>query len=83
MAGSPFYIPVLLGLGAQALSINTGSISQVRRLISGVALRETVELVKRVKTCESAEETEHLLRKYYSENWAHLFPSGLLSTKHR
>lgn len=83
MAGSPFYVPVLIGLGARELSMNVNSITHIRRLVSGISVNETVSLVERIKICQTAAETEDVLREYYSENWSGLFPSGLLNTKHR
>lgn len=83
MAGSPFYVPLLIGLGARELSMNVNSIPQIRRLISGITLKNSVGLVEMAKSCETAEETEQLLRKYYLDNWSGLFPAGLLNSKHR
>src|SRR6476620_2766422 len=40
MAGSPYYVPVLIGLGARQLSMNANSVAKVRRLISGIAFEE-------------------------------------------
>ncbi len=83
MAGSPFYVPVLIGLGARELSMNVNSIAQVRHLIAGITVNECVALVERIKPSETADETEHLLREAYLKNWNSLFPPGLLNTKHR
>jgi phosphotransferase system enzyme I (PtsI) len=83
MAGSPFYVPVLIGLGARDLSINTNSIRPVIKLISGIAAGDAAALVNSLKSCETAGETELKLREYYQENWNNLFPPGLVSSKHR
>ena len=83
MAGSPFYVPVLIGLGVRELSMNVTSITQVRRLVSGITLADSVALIESIKTAETADQTEHLLREFYLENWNHLFPPGLLDSKHR
>ncbi len=83
MAGSAFYVPLLIGLGARELSMNVNSIHQIRRLISGISLSHLNELIERVKTCETADETETVLREHYLANWADLFPPGLLNSKHR
>ncbi|HVF46528.1 MAG TPA: phosphoenolpyruvate--protein phosphotransferase [Pyrinomonadaceae bacterium] len=83
MAGSPFYVPVLIGLGARELSMNVTSITQVRRLIGGINAGDAARLVESVRSSETVEETESLLRKYYLENWGALFPPGLLEVKHR
>lgn len=83
MAGSPFYVPVLIGLGARELSLNVTSIAQVRRLIGGINAAAAVRLVEKVRASETAEDTETLLRDYYLENWGELFPPGLLEIRHR
>lgn len=83
IAGSPFYVPVLIGLGVRELSMNVNSISQVRRLVSGVTLGETIALAESIKGCETSHQTEHILREFYRENWSSLFPANLLNEKHR
>ncbi len=83
MAGSPFYVPVLIGLGAGDLSINTNSIRPVIKLISGISTSDAAILVNSLKSSETAGETELKLREYYQENWNSLFPPGLVSSKHR
>jgi phosphoenolpyruvate-protein phosphotransferase (PTS system enzyme I) len=79
MAGSPFYVPVLIGLGARELSMNVNSIPRVRRIISGIAFEEAKKLVDRIKKCRVATEAEQTLSTHISENWAHLFPVELVS----
>jgi phosphoenolpyruvate-protein kinase (PTS system EI component) len=83
MAGSPFYVPLLLGLGARELSMNINSIHRVRRLVSGITLDECRSLVQAVKEFKTSEDTEDFLRKYYKKNWSSLFPPGLLEARHR
>lgn len=83
MAGSPFYVPVLIGIGARELSMNINSIKQIRHLISGITLNMTSELAANIAACETSEETEEILRSFYKKHWAELFPQGLLDAKHR
>jgi phosphotransferase system enzyme I (PtsI) len=83
MAGSPFYVPVLLGLGARDLSMNVNSIQPVRQLIAGISISDTITLVKQISMLGTADEIENCLREYYLENWSSLFMSGLLSVRHR
>jgi len=73
MAGSPFYIPILLGLGATELSMNVNSITRIRRVITGIAYEETRELRDRVLTCSTIEEVESTARAFVLERWSHLF----------
>ncbi len=83
MAGSPFYVPVLIGLGARELSMNVNSIKQIRHLISGITVDRATELAAKIAHCETSEETEGILRSFYTQHWADLFPQGLLDAKHR
>jgi phosphoenolpyruvate-protein kinase (PTS system EI component) len=78
MAGSPFYAPILLGLGARSLSMNVHSIPQVRRLLTGVTIEDCRILVNSVRACETADDAEKLLQNYYAKEWADLFPPGFV-----
>jgi phosphotransferase system enzyme I (PtsI) len=74
MAGSPFYAPILIGLGAKELSMNVNSIQRVRKVITGVAFEETREIVKKIESCKTAEAVEMAARQHIREKWAHLYP---------
>ena len=78
MAGSPFYTPLLIGLGAIDFSMNLHSIAGVHKLISGISYTETLELVKTIESAETASEIEDLLVIYYQTHWSHLFPTELM-----
>ena len=78
MAGSPFYIPILVGLGATELSMNVNSITRVRRVIAGVAYEETRELRDRVLECATVESVESTAREFFTERWGHLFDTESL-----
>jgi phosphotransferase system enzyme I (PtsI) len=83
MAGSAFYVPLLIGLGARELSMNLNSIQPIRNLISSITIADAVELAELVKTSTTAEATEQILRTYYLTHWDDLFPPGLLDRRHR
>ncbi|MEO5859767.1 MAG: phosphoenolpyruvate--protein phosphotransferase [Pyrinomonadaceae bacterium] len=78
MAGSPFYVPILLGLGATELSMNVNSITRVRRVIMGVAYEEARELRDRVLECPTVEAVESTARRFVAERWGHLFDAESL-----
>ncbi len=78
MAGSPFYTPLLLGLGATNLSMNLHSIAGVQRLISEISFSETSELVESIKSSETAADVEAKLLLFYRERWPDLFPAELI-----
>jgi phosphoenolpyruvate-protein phosphotransferase (PTS system enzyme I) len=75
MAGSPFYTPVLVGLGATDLSMNFGSISHVRRIVAGIAYDEARDLVKKIDKCVTTDEIEETVRTAIRTKWSHLYPS--------
>jgi len=74
MAGSPFYIPVLLGLGATELSMNPNSIGRSRTFINGIAAEECRKLVQVLGEARTVEEVEEIAAGHIRTNWAHLFP---------
>lgn len=85
MAGSPFYTPLLIGLGARDLSMNLHSIGQVRQLVSGISHADTLELVRQVEHLETSAEIEEFLIRFYRDRWRSLFSDGILrhnSDKH-
>ncbi len=83
MAGSPVYVPILLGLGATELSMNVHSMPRVRRLVSKIALEETKELALKLEICRTADEVEITVGEFYREKWAHLFPSDIFPAKRK
>ena len=78
MAGSPFYAPVLIGLGATELSMNPGSIEAVSRVVAGIAFDEARQLVSEIKILTTADEVEAVVKATAETKWAHLFYSGFL-----
>ncbi|MBA2378013.1 MAG: phosphoenolpyruvate--protein phosphotransferase [Blastocatellia bacterium] len=76
MAGSPFYTPILIGLGATDLSMNANSISRVRRVIAGLAFDEARELMKKVEECKTSEDIETELTSAILSRWQHLYPAN-------
>lgn len=80
MAGSPYYVPVLIGLGATELSMNVHSVPKVRRIVSGIAAEEARALVAEIEPCRTVEEVEQIVADRISRNWAHLFPQNFSFT---
>ena len=72
MAGSPFYLPLLIGMGATELSMNVNSILRVRKVISGIAYQETIGLAAEVGKCKTADEIEDVLERHIDAKWLHL-----------
>lgn len=70
MAGEPLYVPILLGLDLDELSMNAYAIPRVKKIIRGIGHSYCKELVQEVLTKDSAKESEALVRKEMSR----LFP---------
>ncbi|MCS6873406.1 MAG: phosphoenolpyruvate--protein phosphotransferase [Pyrinomonadaceae bacterium] len=75
MAGSPVYVPILVGLGATRLSMNVNSIARIRHFISNIAYEEAYEVARKVLQAKSADEAEEIVHRKFTQNWRHLFPS--------
>lgn len=78
MAGSSYYAPILIGLGATRLSMNVNSIAKVRNIISGIASEETRDLIKIIEQCRTVEHIEECVHEYVLKHWSHLFPADFL-----
>ncbi|MEJ7623093.1 MAG: phosphoenolpyruvate--protein phosphotransferase [Pyrinomonadaceae bacterium] len=78
MAGSPFYVPVLLGLGARELSINVNSVAQITGLIRSLDMSNCEELVAEIEAFTTAGDTEAFLRSSYATGWPSIVTTELL-----
>ena len=72
MAGSPFYLPLLLGLGAKTLSMKPRSLTNAMKAISQIDLVKCNELAELSLKMSTADEVEDLLRKQILSEWPHL-----------
>ncbi len=81
MAGSPVYVAILIGLGANELSMNVNSIPRVRRTISHIAYEEAKEITDHFESCVTAEEVEDFVRESFLRKWSHLFSTDILPPK--
>jgi len=78
MAGSPFYAPVLLGLGAREFSMNLKSIPAIRQLLSSISVQEAQDLVADISSLDTADKIENYLRSHYMANWKSYFPADFI-----
>jgi phosphotransferase system enzyme I (PtsI) len=83
MAGSPFYTPLLIGLGATELSMNVNSVARVRRVIRGIAYKDTVPLVEQMDKCTSAEESLTVMKHALKAKWSDLIPPDMVNSRGR
>jgi phosphotransferase system enzyme I (PtsI) len=63
MAGEPLYVPIMLGLDLDEVSMNAYVIPRVKKIIRGLGHSYCRDLVKEILLKESAKDSEHLLRK--------------------
>lgn len=82
MAGSRFYLPLLVGLGADSLSMNVNSIKQISRIVAGISYKGTQILAENVIKCRTSNEVEDAIRSFISENLSHLYPRDFLKSTH-
>ncbi len=62
MAGEPNYLPILLGLGFDELSMNAVSIPKVKKILRRCSRREAEEMVKQALSFATATEVEDYLQ---------------------
>ena len=70
MAGDPLYIPVLLGLGVEELSMNPNSIPVVKRVIRMTSLGEATKIANQALALATVEE----VNEYVNNEMDHRFP---------
>jgi phosphoenolpyruvate-protein phosphotransferase (PTS system enzyme I) len=70
MAGEPLYVPILLGLDLDELSMNAYAIPRVKKIIRGLRHSYCKSLVAEILAKDSPKESELLVRK----EMARLFP---------
>jgi phosphotransferase system enzyme I (PtsI) len=63
MAGEPLYVPILLGLGLDELSMNAYIIPKVKKIIRGLTHRYCIDLAKEILLKDTARESEYFLKK--------------------
>jgi phosphotransferase system enzyme I (PtsI) len=73
MAGEPRYLPILLGLGFDELSMNAVSLLRVKKILRRCSKTDAEQLVATALTLPTAREVEKFIQKEISE----LFPDGL------
>ncbi len=69
MAGSPFYIPLLLGLDFTSFSMNVYSIESVRELVRSISVDESTVMTRQILEVHTASEAETLLAAFHREHF--------------
>jgi phosphotransferase system enzyme I (PtsI) len=62
MAGDPLYLPLLLGLGFDELSMSPPSIPRVKQILRRCSMTEAIELANKSLTFATSEEVEFFLK---------------------
>lgn len=73
MAGDPTYLPILLGLGFDELSMNAVSIPRVKKILRRCAKADTERLVARALSFATAEEVESYVKSEIAAHYADSF----------
>ncbi|MBI5656664.1 MAG: phosphoenolpyruvate--protein phosphotransferase, partial [Geobacter sp.] len=73
MAGEPDYLPILLGLGFDELSMNGISIPRVKRILRRCNRTDAEQLVQRALSLSTAEEIESFLKAEITAHYADSF----------
>ncbi|MEW6673573.1 MAG: phosphoenolpyruvate--protein phosphotransferase [Thermodesulfobacteriota bacterium] len=76
MAGDPAYIPILLGLGLDELSMNPQSIPTVKSMIRSLKLKDARQFVKEVLKQATAADIEKMVQDVYGGVLSDMIYSG-------
>jgi phosphotransferase system enzyme I (PtsI) len=74
MAGEALYVPILLGLDLDELSMNPYSIPRAKKVMRGLSHSYCKELLEELLTKDSAKEGDYLLRKEMTRFFPEDFP---------
>lgn len=78
MASTPVYAVLLVGLGANDLSMTPILIPRVSRVLCAIDSREAQTIAADCLECGTADEVEDLVRERFGSRWPDLFPSEAL-----
>jgi phosphotransferase system enzyme I (PtsI) len=76
MAGEPLYIPILLGLGLDELSMNPMSIPRVKRIIRMTSYKKSKEFLDKILTLKTTVEVNSYVRKEMVEMFSDSFKTN-------
>lgn len=63
MAGEPYAVPLLLGMGLDEFSMSATQILEARRMVNGLSKEAASELAKEALACSTADEVLELVKK--------------------
>jgi phosphotransferase system enzyme I (PtsI) len=69
MAGDPIAVPILIGLGIDALSVSSYSLPRIKKIIRGIEFSVAKTLADKCLKLETEEEIQELVKKFYSNHF--------------
>ncbi len=70
MAGDPLCVPILLGLGLDALSMNPRSIPLIKKIVRALSIDQSCKDLEKIKTLHTAD----AVQQYLTERTGGMFP---------
>lgn len=80
MAGKPLYIPLLVGLGIDSLSMTAQSIPRVKKMVRAISAKEAEKIAEEVFNFDTASEIEYYLTEKIKEKWPNAFSKDMMGT---
>ena len=81
MAGDPFYVLPLLGMGVHSLSMSAASIPQIKRVVRSTTIQEARDVLGRLLDLHTAQEVDYELHRHMLEHYAHLLVSHVAESE--
>ena len=76
MAGDPLYIPILLGLGVEELSMNPMAIPVVKQVIRMIPCEEAREFARQALNMATVEEVNDYVTRKMNDRFPEIFRFG-------
>jgi phosphotransferase system enzyme I (PtsI) len=73
MAGEPFYMPILLGLGIDELSMNVMALPRVKSVLRSLDYKQSQLVTDSIFKLSTAQEIETLLKKEVKKHFPRIF----------
>ncbi len=77
MAGDVFYLPVLVGLGLDQLSMPARLIPRVRRVLRGLKASELEPMVEELLKFSTAQQVKDFLQSQIEKEWKEIYSFGI------
>ncbi|MDA1191554.1 MAG: phosphoenolpyruvate--protein phosphotransferase, partial [Candidatus Poribacteria bacterium] len=81
IAGDPFYVLPLIGLGVRRLSMSPASAAQIKRVLRYATVGEAEAFVGSVLRLPTAQAVDYELHRYLLEHYAHLLVANVAASE--